>query len=51
MPSITTLPCEIQNINNAKLQQDIIEENGIKISQLHQNVFQGHAPYIYLFYN
>jgi len=49
LSSIATLPCEIRN-SNVKLRQNITKENGIKIILASFNVFQGHVPYIYLFY-
>jgi len=38
--SVATLPCEIRNTDNVKLQQDITKENGIKsnLSSIHLNV-------------
>jgi len=42
--SVATLPCEIRNIDNVKLQQDITKENGIKFMLASS---RSHVSYIY----
>jgi len=48
LSSVTTLPCEIRNIDNVNLQPDITEENGIKFMLASSKCFQRYVPYIYL---